>query len=81
MASRIGVELPVRERMGAAVEFAYGHLDNKIEAPFTFDLFEDVNTDWFHDLKRCIGGSASMGYLINDMFSIGTKLILYRGNR
>lgn len=77
MASRIGIELPIGERMGVAVEFASGNLDNKIEAPFTFDIFDDVNTYYFHDLERGLGGSASMGYLVNDMFSVGAGVHLY----
>ena len=77
MASRIGAEFPLGERLGVSAEFAFGSLDNKIEAPFTFDIFNQVSTDYFHDMERGLGGSASMGYLVNDMFSIGGGVHLY----
>jgi len=76
-ATRIGMEVPLGERLGIALEFAFSSFDNKTEAPFTFDFMGELNTDYFHDREVGIGGALSLGYLVVDWLSVGAGVHVY----
>lgn len=76
ISSRGGVELPVGQRFGLSVEVAGGSFDNKVGAPFSFDLFGE-NTVWFHDRETNLGGAVSAGVRALDWLSLGAGTHLY----
>ena len=75
---KTGAEIPLGDRLGVAVEYVLGSIGASIDAPFSFEFLNATNPNTqFDDAQKGRGGSASMGYLINDMFSIGGGVHLY----
>lgn len=76
---RVGMEIPLGERLGLAAEFGFGSFDNKITAPFQFLYFDlAVPTEYFHDRETNLGGTVSLGFRALDWLVLGAGLHVYQ---
>jgi hypothetical protein len=70
---RLGIELPLAAAFGLAVEGAFSSFDNKITAPFAFDVspVTPSGDTYFHDREVSWGGVIGLGYAPADSLSLG----------